>query len=241
MGEISERLKAIAGEVRLNATVADIGCDHGLTDIYIVKQKICQRAVAMDVRREPLRRAGENIISEGLENKIETRLSDGFESILPGEAETAIISGMGGILIKKILSADPEKTGSFTELVLSPQSDVALVRRFLSDTEFLIDRERMVKDSGKYYNIIHALNTKKVRVRAERYLSDMDMDYGRYLILHRDPVFLEYIMNEKEKAEKILRSLSGALSEAGIKRKGELLHIIKQCDIILSSSYEERS
>lgn len=39
----------------------------------------------------------------GLENRIETRLSDGLEKLSPGEAEAVVIAGMGGELMIHIL------------------------------------------------------------------------------------------------------------------------------------------
>ena len=39
--KISNRLKSIAGLIIDSDKVADIGCDHALLDIYLVKNKIC--------------------------------------------------------------------------------------------------------------------------------------------------------------------------------------------------------
>ena len=57
----------------------------------------------MDVRKGPLSRATENIALAGLSEKIATRLSDGVAKLLPGEADSVVIAGMGGELIIKIL------------------------------------------------------------------------------------------------------------------------------------------
>ena len=48
-------------------------------------------------------RAAENIALAGLSEKIATRLSDGVAKLLPGEADSVVIAGMGGELIIKIL------------------------------------------------------------------------------------------------------------------------------------------
>ena len=57
----------------------------------------------MDVRPGPLSRARENITRYGLEDYIETRLSDGLAKLEPGEGDTLVIAGMGGPLMERIL------------------------------------------------------------------------------------------------------------------------------------------
>ena len=40
--KISKRLKSLAGLITLDDKVADIGCDHALLDIYMVKNNITE-------------------------------------------------------------------------------------------------------------------------------------------------------------------------------------------------------
>ena len=73
-------------------------CRSGLS----VKKSV-PSAIAMDVRPGPLSRARENITRYGLEDYIETRLSDGLAKLEPGEGDTLVIAGMGGPLMERIL------------------------------------------------------------------------------------------------------------------------------------------
>ena len=75
------RLCAIAGMVTKGNRLADVGCDHGYLSIYLVEERIVPSAIAMDVRPGPLSRARENISRYGLEDYIETRLSDGLTKL----------------------------------------------------------------------------------------------------------------------------------------------------------------
>ena len=43
MIKISKRLEAISGLVPNNSKVIDIGCDHGLLDIYLYQNKISKK------------------------------------------------------------------------------------------------------------------------------------------------------------------------------------------------------
>ena len=101
--QISRRLKTVAGLVGLDMVLADVGCDHGYIPIYLMQKRQIPKAIAMDVNEGPLLRAKEHIQEWGLEEYIETRLSDGVKALQPGEVQSIVIAGMGGRLILKIL------------------------------------------------------------------------------------------------------------------------------------------
>ena len=100
---LSDRLETVVSMVRPAESAADIGTDHGHVPVELVRRGTVKRALAMDVRKGPLSRAEESVAMAGLENRIETRLSDGLEKLSPGEAETVVIAGMGGELMIHIL------------------------------------------------------------------------------------------------------------------------------------------
>ena len=132
-------------------TVADIGCDHGYISMYLVQHEIADKAVAMDVRKGPLSGAENNIREFGLSEAITTRLSDGLQKLLPDEAEAAIIAGMGGKLMIRILEDGNPSGLGIKEAVLQPQSDIDEFRRYLRDNGFTIVSEKIILDEGKYY------------------------------------------------------------------------------------------
>ena len=129
--QLSNRLLAAAGMVTKGNVVADIGCDHAYTSIYLCQAGIAPRVIAMDVNKGPLRGAMAHVEEAKLAEQIDIRLSNGLEKLLPGEADTVLLCGMGGLLMIKILSDYPETTASVKELILQPQSEVGEVRHFL--------------------------------------------------------------------------------------------------------------
>ena len=154
--ELSDRLQAVASLVTAGHRVADIGTDHAYIPIYLLWKGMAPSAIAMDVNEGPLKKAEAHVKENGMEEKIRLRLSDGFEKLEPFEVDTAVIAGMGGPLMIRILSAYPEVTRSLKELVLQPQSEIAKVRAFLLEEGFLFIQEDMVKDDGKYYPMMKA-------------------------------------------------------------------------------------
>ena len=211
--KLSKRLRTVAEQVSDSEVAADVGCDHGFTSIYLVRTGRAKRVIAMDIGKEPLLRAKEHILQYGMEDKIEIRQSDGLEQLKKGEADTLVISGLGGQLMCRILKEGKEKLPEMRELVLSPQSDIRLVRELLHELGFCITREHMVLDAGKYYVIINAAKG------VEKYSTEAEYIYGRDLIRRKEPVFFEYLQKEYRKVTEII----GRLKETKLSEEGSLL------------------
>lgn len=206
--QLSKRLETVAGMVQSGGVVADVGCDHGFTSIFLVQKGLAKKAVAMDINPGPLERAREHIAQYEMEEQIETRLSDGLDGLAAGEADTILISGMGGALMRRILERGEDVVRSCRELVLSPQSENHLVRTKIQESGFAIDREEMLLDQGKYYVVIHAVPGEQHFSREEEYI------YGRDLIDRKHPVLAEYLEKERNRLTGILeRKPEEGLSE----------------------------
>ena len=217
--KLSKRLETVASCVGLCSTVADVGCDHGFTSIYLIENNMAKCGIAMDINKGPLERAKDHVREYNMENDIELRLSDGAKELVPGEADTLLISGMGGMLITKILNDSKEVVDDVKELVLSPQSDISLVRKCIHELGFSIDNEEMLTDQGKYYIVIRAVKGK------ECYNAEEDYIYGKKLLEKKDMIFYQYLLKEKERVNKVLNKLANmTLSDKARLQKIELEH-----------------
>lgn len=155
--KLSKRLQAAADFVTPGNRVADVGTDHGHLPIYLIQCGRCPSAVAMDIRSGPLQQADGHIKAAGLTGSIQTRLSDGMKKLMPGEADSVVIAGMGGLTIIQILESSPDIVRDVSELILSPQSDAEKVRRLLREQDLFIDRENLVLEDGKFYPVLHVV------------------------------------------------------------------------------------
>ena len=126
---ITERLQCILNYVD-SEVIADIGTDHAYIPIELVKKNRVKRAIAADINEGPLKIAQKNIKSEGLSDRIETRLGSGISVLEKGEAGQIIIAGMGGELIEYIIKSDIE-TAKGSELLLQPMNNQYELRKFL--------------------------------------------------------------------------------------------------------------
>lgn len=209
MVPISLRMKTIADMVPQGLSVADIGCDHGFVAIYLVTERQAPKAVAMDVNEGPLIRAKEHIEQYGLTEVITTRLSDGARELEQYETDAAVIAGMGGRLTIKILEESLEKFMAMKCFVLSPHSDIFLVRDYLGSKGFEISDEEMVYDEGKYYVIMRCS-----LARGHRELSKIQKEYGPILLEKKHAVLKEYLEKELVKKTEIVGRLNEETGES---------------------------
>ena len=216
---LSRRLRAVADKVSPGMRLVDAGCDHGYLPIALVLENRIPSAIAMDVREGPLQRAREHIRAYGLADRIETRLSDGLKELSPGEGDSLVIAGMGGILMGRILTDCPDTRDSFRELICEPQSDVPAFRRLLRSLGWEITEESLVLEEGKYYPVIKAVKcpgSDQVPYTPEEYA------FGRQPLLDKDPVLWSFLDREEKITDRILSSLSKAAGAEADKRRNQI-------------------
>lgn len=226
MLEVSDRLKTIASCVRKGGVAADIGTDHAYLPIWMIQNKIARRVIATDINNGPLSRARTNICLEGVSEYVELRLSDGLDNLARGEADTIIISGMGGRLIERILANGMDRLMEDTRLVMSPQSELMHFRVFLCENGFITDNELMLKEDGKYYVIISCRaggpavqsdsNAGEDKVSEASHMWDNTPEYagflyGKTLIERKDAVLMEYLHSELSAYEALKEKLSESI------------------------------
>ena len=254
--QLSKRLQYVADFITPEYILADIGTDHGFVPIYQVKNRKTPKAYAMDINTGPLERADEHIAEVGLTDKIETRLSDGMHKLNKGEADSILIAGMGGALMVKILTEGAHALETAKELILSPHTEADMVRCFIRDSHFVIDREGMVFDAGKYYVVMHARRADENELQKmystdgenednKDYISASDMwksyiRFGKLLIQEKSDVFIEFLDKELNTYKNIVASLENNETEAGIKRRQEIEQLIQLIIIAKEINHLER-
>lgn len=153
---LSGRLTAIVEMAGKGKCVCDVGCDHAHVPIRLLQEGRFERAIGMDVIEGPLGKAAGNLALYGMQDRVELRLSNGLDACRAGEADTLVVTGMGGTLMEEILLRYPDRTGSFRALVLGPQSDPDKVRAALRRLGAKIIDERLIYEDGKYYPVLRA-------------------------------------------------------------------------------------
>lgn len=239
---LSDRLRAAVHMVTAGNRVCDVGCDHGFVPIYLIEQGISPRVLAMDVGRGPLDAARAHISERRLESKIETRLSDGLHNYNIGEADTLICAGMGGRLMMRILTDDSDKTESFHELILQPQSELEQFRAWLRGRGYRITHENMIEEDGKFYPMMrvetHLHGTpdnNSCNLMDDTELCKLTDRYGPFLLAHRNSTLEAYLKREERIYEEILDNLKvqGLSDEKRKNRYEEVQVLLKDCRMAL--------
>ena len=201
---LSDRLESIIELVTEGLVCADIGCDHGLISIELVSRNIAPFVYGMDLREGPLERARQNILEAGLQDRIQLRISNGFEKLAPGDVRTAVIAGMGGDTICGILDRTEWLFSGEYRLILQPMSRADILRYWIVHNEFVIDCEAVVKENEHIYQIICACPGKSERYSDSEYLT------GKQDILHVGDEQQILLLSEWNRMKKILNGLSEA-------------------------------
>lgn len=200
---LSKRLNEVVNMVNNCDTACDVGCDHGFVSISLVKNKVVKRALAVDINKGPLEAAESNISQAGLSSEITTRLSDGLHNVtIEDKVDAIIIAGMGGQLIAKILEEGKEVVKGASQLVLGPQSEVFLVRKWLRLNGYTIMKESFVKDMGKFYFIIDA------RPGKTDSKDEFFDEYSKYLIDTKNALYREYLLKGIETNDGYMKGMS---------------------------------
>ena len=226
MVKLSNRLLAVASFVTDGNVLADVGTDHGYIPIYLLQEKRIPRAVAMDINAGPLQRAKEHIDAYGLQDYIETRLSDGVAALAPGEVDTVLVAGMGGGLVMHILEEGKEVCMQAKELVLQPQSELERVRAYLWLNGYVILQENMVLEDEKFYPMMRVAYQNVIDMESAESL--LFCRYGKHLLEQKHAVLKEYLEREEKLYAGILENLSQtAVSEKKRERMTEVEEVLQ--------------
>lgn len=154
--KLTNRLSMVADAVGQCENFVDIGTDHAYLPAYLLLNGKVQRALACDLREQPLQNAQKTVEAYGLQNKIKLRLSNGLQSVHPEEADVVAIAGMGGILISEMIETTPWLKNPQKRLVLQPMTHEEDVRKALFANGFQILSEHTAVEGKRLYLCITA-------------------------------------------------------------------------------------
>ena len=167
----SKRIKAILSLLDDKDNIIDIGCDHAYVAILMAYHG-SKKILATDIHKGALEIAKDNIKNEGLENIIQTKLTDGLVGIDTKEYNTLVIAGMGTTTIISILSLK-EKLKSIKKIIIQSNNDLDVLRKYMESINYKINKEIVVYEKGHYYTIIEYICGKDA-LKPYEYL------YGKY-------------------------------------------------------------
>ena len=201
MIKLSKRLEAISSLVPNNSKVIDIGCDHGLLDIYLYQKKISTKVIASDINENALNNAKDNIKKNKLEKIIETRLGNGLDTLKENDdINTIIISGMGAHTAVSILKNNLSKLKKINTIIIQSNTKIEYLRKEITKLNYLIEEELLVEDNKKIYTIVKFTKGKKKYSKKELY-------FGPILLKKNTKLFQKNNNKELDKLYLLLKLL----------------------------------
>jgi tRNA (adenine22-N1)-methyltransferase len=225
--KLSKRLASIINLIDKCCTAADVGTDHAFIPIYLIKNRICKKVIAIDIKEGPLLKAIENINSNGYQQQIETRLGAGLSVLNVDEVKTIIIAGMGGLMICGILEQGDKIAKKVQSLILQPMTHHFELRKWLFQNDYSIIDEDLVMEDEKIYLIL--------KVISEKDQDNIIPYFGHVLFEKRHPLLGKYIMKNINELEKIKFNLMHKNTDNTEKKFEEIGNKIK----LFKRLYEE--
>ena len=184
---MTERLRVIYSEIPACESFADVGCDHGYISEAMLCGGKCKKAFFSDVSEKCLDKAKKLLEEYVAEGAAEGILCDGLNEV--PETECALIAGMGGEEIIKILKNAPFLP---EKLVLQPMKNVEKLRTFLVKFGYKIVKDYVFFAENRFYDLIKAERGKDVLTEEER-------EFGRTNLSAKQGAFTAKLKEEAKR------------------------------------------
>lgn len=149
---MKKRLQAIIDWIEPHDRIIDIGSDHLIIPNHLIDQGITSLVFASDINDGPL----QSMKQSRQDRNIIILRSDGLKDV-DHELDGAIIAGMGGRLIQRILEESLERFKHMKYIIVQPMQQIEELRQYLQD-HFTITAERLVSEDGKIYHVIKLIS-----------------------------------------------------------------------------------
>ncbi len=198
------RLEKISSYISDNEKVLDVGCDQALLSKILAKRKIY--SIASDLRPNIIENAKKNLTP--LEKEYITfSVNDGVPTIL-NEEYTLVLSGMGAHTILDLLKNSNYR---FNKIITISNNNNDILRTEMSKLNYYVLEEEIIKEKGKFYNLIVFDNVKR--------------DYSKEQILvginHKNKELL------KEKNDYLIKKYTSILNIANNEKLIDIVNTLK--------------
>lgn len=205
------RIEAIYSFIDLKDRVVDVGCDQAKLGILLAKRN--QKSIASDISPKVIERASLDIRKLGLDNLIDLRISNGLQNIKEKEADTLVLSGMGTHTILEILNNTKLK---FNKIITISNNYHDILRDKMNELNYKVDKELIIKENNKYYNLI--LFTKGIKKYSQKELilglNQVDNElYKEYLnhLLNKYKTIKKSSKDKNIKIDEMIKLIEGTI------------------------------
>lgn len=145
---MTRRIEVISSYIKNNEKVIDVGCDSALLSVLLAKRKIF--SIASDLRENIIENA-KSKIDDNLKKYITFRVGYGITLKEDESGYTLVMAGMGTHLMIDILK-DTDRV--FEKIITISNNNHDILRSELLKLGYKVDKEEIIKERNKYYNLI---------------------------------------------------------------------------------------
>jgi tRNA (adenine22-N1)-methyltransferase len=189
-----DRLRALVEMIPPGSRVADIGTDHALLPRILLDERRAAHCIATEITQAALERLKTRIGDHPLPANLELRAGDGLAPLGRSDRlDVLVLAGMGARTQVAILSSPRRSKLDNCRLVLQPQGEPAVVRRWLAANRYRIIAERLQEVRGFYHLTLAATPNHREPPPGHPVLAEADlMVAGPLLVRSGDPVVRKF-------------------------------------------------
>jgi tRNA (adenine22-N1)-methyltransferase len=145
------RIKAVTRLIEKDSVVVDIGSDHALLAINLLKNGIAKHVYNIELNKLPYENTIKNLTDAGVIDKTTNILADGLQTkLIKSEIDYCVISGIGAHNIINILE-NANKSIKIKNYIFVPHSNPNLLKNYLIEHNFRIKHEENINQRGYSY------------------------------------------------------------------------------------------
>jgi tRNA (adenine22-N1)-methyltransferase len=145
---LGPRLRAVAALVPPACSVVDVGAGDG--QLASALAAAGHRVIATEAQPGPLLRLRARAGQAG----IECRLGDGLRAVRPGEVEVAVLAGMGGLRMIRILDASAAVVAELKAVLLQPMQHLEELRLWVDAAGLELRSEVAAAQGRRRYTVL---------------------------------------------------------------------------------------
>jgi tRNA (adenine22-N1)-methyltransferase len=132
--------------------LADVGTDHALLPAHAVLRGVCQRAIAVDVREEPLRRASETLLRLGVSDRVTLLRGDGLAALDQTDFDVVVLAGLGGRTLLSWCRGAPAVIGRAKRLIVQPNRQLGEIRSWAYSAGLWLVDENICREGERFFS-----------------------------------------------------------------------------------------
>jgi tRNA (adenine22-N1)-methyltransferase len=182
-----KRFDSIIKLIKPESNVIDVGCDHCLLAINLIKKNIVKHIYNIDKNIKPLNSGINNLTKLNYLKYTTNILGDGLTTNkIKHKIDYCVIAGVGAKTIIEILTKR-NKNIKINSFILIPNNNSDLLRGFLHKQNENIVYEEIIKENGYFYNLIQTKGKKKQK------FSKIELFFSKFLLNNKNELFIEML------------------------------------------------